>query len=650
MDIRQSTNMNKIKNYIGAAVLGVTVMFIPSCSDTWDEHYGTKGENATSTTATLWDIISEDSNYSYFKEIAEKSTFYRDQEHPQVGYTFKDLLQGSMVTTVWVPTNDALTTSEYNNWLNLAETKGYTVQQQFMANSIALWRQTAIGGGSMVDTITMMNGKKMVFDKKALTMQGVNIDPENKNITASNGILHVVDKPLPFKYNLYEFLKDEENAKANNMMKFHNFLIANDTTYFRQDLSIEGTPDIDGNPTYVDSVYVTTNKLFFGSHRYPTDSDTDKYLTYDESFAANIEVEDSTFILLMPTDAAWDNAVEMLKPLYNYAPAYADNMKINNGTDNAGPRFVTNVDSLQEKSIAMDIISPLCFNLHFQPDAVGKRGTWKLDDFLSDQGASAKYLLNTFGDTLRSNEEWQKSDLLSGPQLIISNGVGIVKDAWNIPRKLYKPDIYVEVGPQSVYQYSKRTGNWRSYSYTYDVVKNWMNETGRTYNDDFYCLSPNEETSAPTFKFKLKGTDGENNESEVLSGKYDIYVVMVPNFYMTSNTSDHIVHSIGQQGSALIIDDQVKPVKHKIRATISYCNGHSLGREQTLKSDLIDYDGLKVDTVLLFKDFVFPYSYKNLIHSYPTIEITSGALAADRRNGYTNYLCIDRFILRSKED
>ena len=106
----------------------------------------------------------------------------------------------------------------------------------------------------------------------------------------------------------------------------------------------------------------------------------------------------------------------------------------------------------------------------------------------------------------------------------------------------------------------------------------------------------------------------------------------------------------GQQGSALIIDDQVKPVKHKIRATISYCNGHSLGREQTLKSDLIDYDGLKVDTVLLFKDFVFPYSYKNLIHSYPTIEITSGALAADRRNGYTNYLCIDRFILRSKED
>ncbi|MBO4611803.1 MAG: hypothetical protein J5671_01375 [Bacteroidaceae bacterium] len=643
--------MNKIKTYIGAAVLGATVLAIPSCSDTWDDHYGVGDNNTAATASTLWDLIEDDPNLSYFKEIAEASTFYRDEEHPQNNYTFKDMLQGSMLTTVWIPTNDAFTPADTTKWMTYAREKGYTVQQQLLANSIALWRQVAIGGGSLVDTVTMLNGKKMTFDKVNLTMQGVNMDPQHKNITASNGTLHYVDAPLPFKYNLYEFLKDNDNATANSMTKFHDYIISNDTTYFSQDLSIEGTPDINGNPTYVDSVYVTTNKLFFGNHSFPTDNNTDQYLTFDESFGESIEDEDSTYILLMPTDAAWDNAISDLKSLYKYAPAYADNQKINAGTNNANPRLINDVDSFQLKNITMDITSPLCFNLHFQPDAVGKRGKWKLDDFLSDQGARAKYLLNSFGDTLRSDANWNQSTLFDGTQLSVSNGVGIVKTEWNIPSKLYKPDVYVEASRHTMYKpIESQIGTMKTYSYTYDVVKPWLSKTGRLFNDDFICLSPDQATSAPRFEFKLEGTNGENVESEVMSGKYDIYVVMVPNFYMTSATSDKIVHNIGDDGSAKIIENDTVPVKHKIRATITYCNGNLQGREGTMKSDLVEYTGEKVDTLLLFKDFEFPYSYKNLRFSYPSIQITTDHKSADLRNEYTNYICIDRFILRSKED
>lgn len=643
--------MNNIKTYIGAAVLGVTVLALPSCSDTWDEHYGAGGENTAATTATLWDLIAENPNLSNFKEIAEASTFYRDEEHPQGNYTFKDMLQGSMLTTVWVPTNEAFTPADVTKWKTYASEKGYLVQQQLLANSMALWRQVAIGGGSPVDTVTMLNGKKMVFDKENLTMQGISMDPLNKNITASNGILHMVSTPLPFKFNLYEYLKDNDNSTANSMTRFHDYLITNDTTYFVEGLSIEGTPDINGNPTYVDSVYVTTNKMFFGTHRFPTDSNTDQYLTYEEGFGASIEEEDSTYILLMPTDAAWDNAIQDLKSLYKYASAYADNRKIDEGTDNASPRLIADVDSMQRKNIEMDLTSPLCFNLHFQPNSAGKRGTWKIDDFLSDQGNRAKYFLNTFGDTLRSDEEWDKTSLLSGTQVDLSNGVGIVKTEWDLPRKLYKPDLFVDASSFTMYRpYSNQIGTMRSYAYTYDVVKPWMSQTGRLSYDNFTCLSPANETSAPRFDFKLVGTDGENVESEVMSGKYDIYVVMVPNYYMTSNTSDKIVHSLGLDGSANIVNGDTIPAKHKIRAKISYCNGHAQGRETTAQSDLIDYSGEKVDTVLLFKDFEFPYSYKNLRHSYPTIQITTDHKSADLRNGYTNYICIDRFILRSKED
>ncbi len=644
--------MNKIKKYIGAAVVGATVLATPACSDAWDEHYGTGGENTAATTATLWDLIAENPNLSNFKDIAEASTYYRDQEHPQNGYTFKDLLQGSMLTTVWIPTNDAFTSTDVAKWLSYARgEKGYTVQQQLLANCMALWRQTAIGGGTPIDTVTMLNGKKMSFDKINLTMQGIAIDPQNKNITASNGTMHFVNTALPFKYNLYEFLKDNDNATANSMTRFHDYLIINDTTYFSEEMSIEGTPDINGNPTYVDSVYVTTNKLFFGNHRFPTESNTNQYLTYEESFGASIDKEDSTFILLMPTDAAWDNAVQDLKPLYKYAEAYADNQKIDAGTNNAEPRLINDVDSFQQKNLTMDMASPLCFNLHFQPDAAGNRGRWHLEDFLASKGASAKYFLNTFGDTLRSDANWEKTTLLDGEQISVSNGIGIKKDEWSIPMKLYKPDLYIEAGYRSMYKpENSQNGTMKSYSYTYDVVKPWLSQTGRLFNDDFVCLSPDQATSAPRFDFKLVGTHGENYESEVMSGKYDIYVVMVPNFYMTSSTSDKVVYTLGDDGSAKVVGTDTIPVKHKLRATITYCNGNAQGREGSIKSDIVDYTGEKVDTLLLFKDFEFPYSYKNLRFSYPSIQITTDHKSADLRDAYSNYICIDRFILRSKED
>ena len=370
--------MRKIQKYIGAAILGTVFMTVPSCTDVVDDHYHPDG--GTSATGTLWDIITANPNLSNFRQIAEKATYYRDETHPQANYTFKDMLQGSLLITAWIPENSAFTDSTFQNWLNIAGTEnGYTVQQQLLGNSIALWRQVATGGG--VDTLTMLNGKKMVFDKDQFTMQGLPM--KEKNVAALNGTLHTVLSPLPFKYNIYEYLKDANNASANNLNTFHEYLVDNDTTYFSENSSIEGNPDINGNPTYVDSVYFTTNTMFFGNKRFPSETNTDQYLTYDESFGANIIAEDSTFIMLLPSDNAWNNAHDMLEPYYNYASIYVDKEKQDQGT--TVYRNVANPDSLKEKSIAMDITSPLCFNLHYQPNAGGQIGRWKLDDFLAEK-------------------------------------------------------------------------------------------------------------------------------------------------------------------------------------------------------------------------------------------------------------------------
>ncbi len=615
--------MNKIHKIL---CLGAVALSAASCTDTWSEHYDTT--SGTAATQTIWELLSEDENTSKFAAIAETVHYYRDQTHPQADYTYQAMLDGTQLLTLWAPTNDALTAEEWAKWEELAESKPYTVQQQFLANSIALWRQVATGGGC--DTLTMLNGKKYAFDKDNFTMAELPIT--DKNIPATNGTLHLMSSKLPFDFNIYEFLKDEDNSASYSLNTFHDLLIESDTTYFSESNSIEGTPDADGNPTYVDSVYYTTNTMFRSTKSLPSSSsEADKCLTYDESFGANIESEDSSFIMIMPTDAAWAKAYAMLEPYYNYASIYVDKEKGNNGTTSY--RSMETPDSLKEKSINMDILSPLCYNLTFQPNAAGQIGTWKsVDDFMSNM-TQAKYVINTFGDTLRTDDTWAKESIFNGTQVEMSNGLGIITDEWPIPAKVYTPDIISEVGRSSFYNYTNATGSITAYSFSNDAASAWVDSVGRVSNDNFYCFAPNTPDGNPVVDFKLIGTDGENKESEVMSGKYDIYVVMVPSFYTTSSDS--------------IVGDTVH---NKVKATISYCNNNSNGKDATLTCDTVNYVGDKVEELLLFEDFEFPYSYKNMRQCYPTLSLTTYTKYAERnKNGYSNTIYVDRIILRRKD-
>jgi len=642
--------MKNAKKYIGVACMGIALLAFPSCSD-WDDHYSA-GEG-TSATKTLWEIINETPKLSRFRDIAEKSSYYRDEDHPQEGYTFKDMLNGSMLITAWVPENDAFTEEEYQKWMNLAETRGYAVQQQLMGNSIALYRQVATGGG--INTLTMLNGKKMQFDKNQFAIQDLPL--LDKNIAATNGTLHTIGQVIPFRYNLYEYLKDATNAQENNVSLFHDFVIKNDTTYFSENSSIEGNPDADGNPTYVDSVYMTTNTLFMGTHRFPSNTSTEKYLTYDEGFGANIIGEDSTYIMLYPTDQAWESAKEKLASLYNYAHKYVDSEKRNQNTKDSY-RTVEDPDSLKEKCLAMDIASPLVFNLHMQPNSGDEIGKWKLNDFMAEKGQSASYFLNTFGDTLRSDANWDKSTLFEGKQLDLSNGVAIVKDNWDFPIKFYQPDINIEIGYESFFNVGGdlEGSNAAPISFSNATAEAWVDTVGRIYKNNFYYIYPKTASKQAKFTFRLVGTSGdsENEECEVMSGKYEIGLVLVPNFYITSKDT--------------INGDTVK---HKLQCTLNYCIDKANGEDQSITSDTIDYNGQKVDTLWLrfpplldnftpntkVKDneyldyFQFPYSYKNLRHCYPTLTITTATKSNDRKpeNGYSNFYCIDRIIMRSKE-
>ena len=85
-----------------------------------------------------------------------------------------------------------------------------------------------------------------------------------------------------------------------------------------------------------------------------------------------------------------------------------------------------------------------------------------------------------------------------------------------------------------------------------------------------------------------------------------------------------------------------------IKLQVIYDNGTKAGGKS--KSIKIDWDARKVDTVLVIPDMEFPYSYQNLEHSYPVMSIVSDASNTDVKKGYIRELCIDRVILKSKED
>lgn len=635
--------MKKVTKYIGMIAAGMAFVAMPSCTDTWDDHYnGGEGETAT---MSLWKQIQANPELSRFAALAQKTVYYKDRTHPLINqttgkpYTYAEAFDGTQIMTVWAPTNDALTEQDYENWLQEAEQNPYRLHQQLMGNTVALWRYNITNAA--IDTIEMLNGKKFVFDRSKPTMHGVEIG--DKNIAATNGTLHTIKKGLAFNYNIYEFVKDKATAQEEGIVKFHDYILSTDTTYFSEGSSIEGPTNADGLPTYVDSVYFNTNTMFFGTHRL-TNTNPDRNLTFMEGFGANIEVEDSDYIMIIPNDAAWEAAYNKLKPLYNYAPTYLDNQKINGGSEekSTDPRKIeeSEMDSIINQNILQDIVSPLCFNAHLQPKLAPSAPLWTSQKLLAAADADVKYLLNTFGDTIRTDQAWQKKTLFEGTDSVMSNGHAIIANNWNIPLKIYQPNINVEVNYGNIYNLSNYIVNSKVDGYTTTAKSDSL---GTVSQNNFYVFTSNKPSGSPDVEIILKGTRNlsENQESEVMSGKYDIYAVLVPDMLITNDSSN--------------------VVAHKFTAVLNY-QGDNKGKVEKVKTTKKDfkYYGEKVDSVLLFEDFQFPYSYKNLRFSYPTLTITTQlANSTDKKekdeNGNVrkwaqNYIAIDRIILVAKEN
>jgi len=666
---------NRINRYIGAIALGTVMMAVPGCTDTWDDHYDSS-ESVAGTTRTLWDMIKDNPNYSKFANIVQHAKYYKDNTHPVSTYTYADILDGGQVNTVWVPDNTVLTDAEYAKWMEmLAESRtegegvnnaGFNVQQQFIGNHIALWRHNISEPG--VDTVKMINGKNLVFDKTNRTFADIPLG--EYNIPTANGVMHILKGIAPFRYNFYEYLKFREPQTI-----FGKYVVSKDTTYFDSGSSIEGLPDENGNPTYVDSVYFTSNRLF-GRSRYLPREGAEKCQMEEKCFGhdAYLNNEDSIYVMVMPTDAAWSAAYQRLSEAYNYATTYDDKSKgdLNTTATIKG----LDPDSLKKMSLEMDLIAPLVFNIHKQP----KRGEemWTLEMFKTFKGDGGKpnspdeYLLNTFGDTLRNVGQWDKTSLFDGEPVEMSNGLAYEVNSWNFPKEYYTPDVEVEIENVGIFyntestKYKVGVGS-RRYSFSNEVYSDVTDIYGKVSNGNFYHLDAPGPTAAPKVEIKLRGNNPNAYvpNAQVMSGKYDIQLVVVPRWYIDIVTAseiedrffkkDTIVNEFDETDTTFVptteIDtNYVKNLasinKFKFRTQISYNN--DAAKDKTSSWVTSTSDGLKVDTITIAEDFEFPYSYKNMRFTYPTLILEGYTGKNDAKNGFVYDLVLDKVILRRK--
>ncbi len=656
----------KVIRFIQAAFMVATVVAaIPACTDDHFDVRDNAGEEGANATQTIWEQIKANpQQLSKFATLVEKTPYFKDETHlvrkdDGTPYTFKDVLNGTQILTVFAPTNDAISDEEYQELLGKCDTDPYDVYLRIVGNHITKNRYTVTGTGN--EKLVMVNGKKAYFSRDQKIISGSPLTSENAslfismekyNIPAVNGTLHIIPKQLPFRYNIYQYIKQHPEQ----FDSLRTWLISHDTIYFLPSLSVENGSDENGNPIYVDSTYLRSNTLY----NYSTGSTTGvEWLMDLKGFSGNIEQEDSVWGMILPTNEAWRNAIDAYKKYYNYASTYPNKYEQDSNADNK-ETFTVNPDSISRLAMSMDLASMLLFNIRQQPRTPQHPGYWNAQDF---NETSMFKMFNTRLDTFTIAKEvtvmhdtipttqWVVDSAANVKALLtdnaspiaVSNGLVYPVNNWNFFKPFKSMDVEVKVNGYAIFQ-QKELGLTEAEYHSFPSANCALvtdSLLGSVSEDFFYMFS----TTGDDCKAQFKIRDNDMNH-EIMSGvKYKIGFVMVPDFYYYNN--DVIV-----AGTKKI---------HKFTVTINQLKGDKNGKITESSTDFrnkpFEYNGERVDTIWL-KDtktgdlitYKSEYSYKNLTRSYPTLTLQCSANANDQKKGYSSSFCIDRIIFRAVDE
>lgn len=592
------------QNTVKAGLLGAAVLLgFTACTD---DHFDIQ-PSTVSGSNTIWQNVEANADLDSVAMILRRCKVMKSQTDKSAKQTYAELLATSQQLTAWLPKNGTFNAKQYLDELDsaavlrakdeMAGTRAeYDVANRFARNHIARFNYESNMGEQR---IALMNSKIVNYNAGEGTFNGVKLDAANANILSSNGMLHVLDGESQFAYNIFERLQvDSRFAKIYGDIDKYNVYT------FSASSSTQGSMNHNGSMEYVDSVWSRTNSLI-----------SDARLTY-------LTDEDSLFVSVIPTDAAYEAARQKLQGLFKYAKSYnyAWDASKRDWTNKGTNALKFNTDSLTTYNVTDRILSASSFSVGYNSE--GPVTTSNPQAFLNHV-LTADSLNTNVGLVIYNKDKGNVNPIFDGQTaddaIKASNGYIFAVDNYN-----YDPSYSfiqkININGRNTAQVTGSTSEQAQYVTLDNENQNAEVNVDALGVDNFYYYFPVSGNSQLNIDFKL---------NRVISTKYKISIVLLPNRVNINN--------IRTEDNGTVIEE--KPV---FDVQIRDDKGSVIGK--AVKNVSVDQN--KVEKKVLWEEFEFPYAYYGLPSGYESFPVLRISMSyAQQRKGKCKALSIAKVIL-----
>lgn len=592
------------QNTVKAGLLGAAVLLgFTACTD---DHFDIQ-PSTVSGSNTIWQNVEANADLDSVAMILRRCKVMKSQTDKSAKQTYAELLATSQQLTAWLPKNGTFNAKQYLDELDsaavlrakdeMAGTRAeYDVANRFARNHIARFNYESNMGEQR---IALMNSKIVNYNAGEGTFNGVKLDAANANILSSNGMLHVLDGESQFAYNIFERLQvDSRFAKIYGDIDKYNVYT------FSASSSTQGSMNHNGSMEYVDSVWTRTNSLMTGAW---LDKLTD---------------EDSLYVSVIPTDAAYEAARQKIHGLFKYAKNYnyAWDASKRDWTNKGTNALKFNTDSLTTYNVTSRILSASSFSVGYNSE--GPVTTSNPQAFLNHV-LTADSLNSNARLVIYNKDKGNVNPIFDGQTaddaIKASNGYIFAVDNYN-----YDPSYSfiqkMNINGHNTSQVTGSTSEQAQYVTLNNENQNAEVNVDALGVDNFYYYFPVSGNSQLNIDFKL------NN---VLSTKYKISIVLLPNRVNINNIR-------AEEDGTIIEEEPVFDVQ------IRDDKGSVIGK--AVKNVSVDQN--KVEKKVLWEAFEFPYAYYGLPSGYESFPVLRISMSyAQQRKGKCKALSIAKVIL-----
>lgn len=592
------------QNTVKAGLLGAAVLLgFTACTD---DHFDIQ-PSTVSGSNTIWQNVEANADLDSVAMILRRCKVMKSQTDKSAKQTYAELLATSQQLTAWLPKNGTFNAKQYLDELDsaavlrakdeMAGTRAeYDVANRFARNHIARFNYESNMGEQR---IALMNSKIVNYNAGEGTFNGVKLDAANANILSSNGMLHVLDGESQFAYNIFERLQvDSRFAKIYGDIDKYNVYT------FSSSSSTQGSMNHNGSMEYVDSVWTRTNSLI------------------SDARLNDLTDEDSLFVSVIPTDAAYEVARQKLQGLFKYAKSYnyAWDESKRDWTNKGTNALKFNTDSLTNYNVTDRILSASSFSVGYNSE--GPVTTSNPQAFLNHV-LTADSLNTNVGLVIYNKDKGNVNPIFDGQTaddaIKASNGYIFAVDNYN-----YDPSYSfiqkININGRNTAMVTGSTSEQAQYVTLDNENQNAEVNVDALGVDNFYYYFPVSGNSQLNIDFKL---------NRVISTKYKISIVLLPNRVNINN--------IRAEEDGTIIEE--KPV---FDVQIRDDKGSVIGK--AVKNVSVDQN--KVEKKVLWEAFEFPYAYYGLPSGYESFPVLRISMSyAQQRKGKCKALSIAKVIL-----